>query len=279
MRARPIAAFLLLIALAAAGALSVGAAEEDPGDAPAAPAEERQEKDYAPFPNPGAGYVTDLADVLSDEEEEQIERWLWQTESRTKVEIIVMTIHSIQDYPDTPNRTIEEFATGLFDAYGIGNLPANNGVLLLVATEDRKARVELGAGYGRGRDRDAQRIMQNVIVPQFRRDDYAAGITKGTQAIMQEFAEVRVGLNWPLIGTAAGILCVGLIVVSLFRSGKRGWGWVAVGFLFVLILGFFYFLRRAAEHMPNTPSGSWSSGGMGGFGGGSSGGGGATGSW
>ena len=96
---------------------------------------------YGAYPKPDAGYVTDLANQLTDVQEEEIERWLWQTESRTGVEIAVVIIRSIQDY-DTENTHIESFATGLFDIYGIGNLPKNDGVLLLIARGDRKARID-----------------------------------------------------------------------------------------------------------------------------------------
>jgi hypothetical protein len=90
----------------------------------------KQEKvDYFPFPEPDSGYVTDMAYLLSYEDEEKIEKWLWQIESRTKVEIIVVTISSIKDYKYAPNETIETFATGLFNKYKIGNLPDNKGAL------------------------------------------------------------------------------------------------------------------------------------------------------
>ncbi|MEX2386919.1 MAG: TPM domain-containing protein [Phycisphaeraceae bacterium] len=246
------------------------------GPALAQPAADR----YAPYPEPDAGYVTDLAGLLSADEEERIEQWLWQAESRTGVEIAVVTIDSILDYPGTDNQRIEAFARGLFDAYGIGNLPENDGVLLLVARGDREARIELGAGYGRRRDRDARAIMDGTIVPAFANGDYPAGITDGVKAILLEFAGVRVGWNWPLIVTGLAIPLVGAVAVSLFRSGKRGWGWVAVGLLIVLLLALVRMVVTVVRHMPEGNSGSWSSGGFGGgFGGGSSGGGGATGSW
>ena len=246
---------------------------------PRRPPDTRAQKDYTPFPNPHAGYVTDIAGLLSAKEEEHIEQWLWQVESRTRVEIIVVTIDSIKDYRDTPNRTIEEFATGLFDAYGIGNLPENNGVLLLVARRDRKARIELGAGYGRRRDGDATRIMNNAIVPRFREGAYVEGITEGVKAIMLEFANVRVGTNWKLIILLIAIPVVGLIAYSLFKSGKRGWGWICVGIVIILVLALIRMIVGIVRHMPRGSSSSWSSGGLGGFGGGFSGGGGATGSW
>ena len=235
------------------------------------------------FPKPDAGYVTDIANLLTDAEEEEIEQWLWQVESRSNVEIAVVTIHSLADYDGLANRSIESFATALFDHYGVGNMPKNDGVLLLVSKGDRKARIELGKHYGRLRDADANQIMQGTIVPQFRNGRFGVGVTKGVKAIVKEFAGLRIGLNWPLISASLAIPVVGLIAFSLFRSGKRGWGWVCVGVIFILFLAVIQLLRTTIKHMPDSSdgsSGSWSSGGFGGgFGGGSSGGGGATGSW
>ena len=236
-------------------------------------------EDYWPFPDPDAGYVSDHANLLGREKEEEIERWLWQIESRTGVEIIVITIYTLSDYPGTPNANIEEFATALFDRYGIGNMPKNDGVLLLVAVSDRKARIELGAGYGRSNDADARWIMNSVITPKFKNADYAGGITAGVKAMALKFANSRIGLNWPLIILLTAIPTLTLIAISLFISCKRGWGWICLGLLLVVLLAAFYVLRETLKHMPRSNSSSWSSGGLGGFGGGFSGGGGATGSW
>ena len=235
--------------------------------------QKRAEKDYSPFPQPDAGYITDKANLLSKRDENRIERWLWDIEKKTKVEIIVVTISSIKDFEGTPNHTIEEFATALFNKYGIGNLPANNGVLLLVAMGDRKARIELGAGYGHARDADARKIMDGIIVPKFKNADYAGGITEGVKAIAKEFANVRIGINWTLIILLIAIPVLGIVAYSLFKSGKRGWGWVVVGILIVIVLLAISMLYQALRAMPKT------AGGAGGFGGGFSGGGGATGSW
>ncbi|MFW6162583.1 MAG: TPM domain-containing protein [Planctomycetota bacterium] len=187
-------AWALLIALA--GLLGAAAPATDDATKPASqqPPAKRAGQDYSPFPNPDSGYVTDLAGLLSKDEEERIERWLWRIESKTQVEIIVLTLGSIADYPETPNQSIEAFATGLFNAYGIGNKPRNHGVLLLVARKDRKVRIELGAGYSRDRDADAAGIIQEGILPHFREDEYAEGIIEGVRAIMREFAGVKGGL-------------------------------------------------------------------------------------
>lgn len=237
-------------------------------------------KVYAPYPEPESGYVTDLADLLTDEEEERIEQWLWQVESKTGVEIVVVTIFSIRDYPEIGVSRIEDFARGMFNRYGIGNMPENNGILLVVALHDRKARIELGAAYGNLRDRDSSQIMDGKIVPSFKRGDYAQGITSGVKALASEFANTRFGVNWPLIIMIALIPIIALISVSLFRNGKRGWGWVCVGMLIVLLLAILRVLATVSKHLPDSSSDSWSAGGFGGgFGGGFSGGGGATGSW
>ena len=233
-------------------------------------------QDYAPYPQPDAGYVTDLAGVLTTAEEERLEQWLIRTESGTKTEIIVVTIRSMKDYPGSADSSIEEFAKGLFNTWGIGNKSKNDGILLLVSVGDRNARIELGAGYPPARDSDANRIMQQTIVPEFRNDDYAAGIEKGVKAIIAEFTDFRVGVNWLLIMYGALILIAAVVAISLFRSGRKGWGWVVVGLILLLLLGL---LRALKETRRFGKSSGWSPGGLGGFGGGSSRGGGATGSW
>lgn len=235
---------------------------------------------YGAFPRPDAGYVTDLAHVLDGAQEERIERWLWQVEKQTSVEICVVIINSLGDYPDTPNGSIEPFATALFNRWGIGNQPHNDGILLLICIQDRKARIELGAGHGHARDAAARRIMDGSILPRFGKGDYPGGIEQGVRAIMLEYAGVRVGWNWSLLLSIAAVPVLALVAISLFRHGKRGWGWVAVGAIVVLLLVIVYLIRRANQLLPDRDSSSWSPGGFGGgFGGGFSGGGGATGSW
>ncbi len=232
-------------------------------------------KSYFPFPSPEVGYVTDVAGLLTPDQKQQINRWLVQTEKRNGVQIAVVTIQSMKEYPGTPNRNIEEFARALFDAYGIGNMPKNNGVLLLVAVQDRKARIELGAGYGRARDRDANRIMERKIQPSFRQGKYAEGITRGVNALMQEFGGVTFMPSWLPWAVTGAIIILIPVAISLFRNGKRGWGWIVVGLIIVLILALIWMVRRMAR----TAADSNGAGGLGGFGGGFSGGGGATGSW
>jgi uncharacterized protein len=239
----------------------------------------RQGIDYGPYPFPDAGYVTDIAGLLPKDEEERIEHLLWQVESNRKVEIIVVTIRSMADYPGVKASSIEEFARKLFDTYGIGNMPANNGVLLLVAANDRKARIELGAAYGHGRDADAERIMDREILPRFRQGKYASGITKGVDAIIRDLAGIYILKPWHAVATGAILLSLILVAVSLFRRGKTGWGWVVIGLIVVILLVLIRIISTIIRNLPSGSSSGWGAGGLGGFGGGFSGGGGATGSW
>ncbi len=122
--------------------------------------------------------------------------------------------------------------------------------------------------------------MDDTIVPRFRRGDYAGGIEKGVKALMREFAGVRVGWNWPLLIGLALIVVGAVVAVDLFRHGKRGWGWVVAGLVFVVILVVVRILVEVLRSRGRASVGIGSVGGFGGgFGGGFSVGGGATGSW
>ena len=235
--------------------------------------------DYAPYPKPDSGYVTDLAGLLTRDQEEKIEQRLWTTESKTGVEIAVVTIQRMSDYPGG-GKTIETFARKLFNKYGIGNMPKNDGVLLIISRDDRKARIELGAYYELNHDADATRIMQKTIIPYFKNDDYAGGIIAGVDNIILNFAGIRFRFAWEIILYPIGIIILTLIAINLFKQGKSGWGWLVVGFIIAVIIMFFRVLATISEHSSGSSSSSWGSGGFGGgFGGGFSGGGGATGSW
>jgi uncharacterized protein len=244
------------------------------------------------LPTPDAGYITDVADVLSDQQEEEIEQLLWRVEEKTGLEIAVVTVRSISDH--TLRRDIEGFAREVFDSFGIGNLPKNDGVLFLVAVNDRKARIELGEGYTKASDDVAAAIMQDTIVPHFRKGEMPEGIRAGTRDIVARFAGnfifgFPLRVSWTTIYLLCTLPVVGLIIYSLANKGKRGWGWVTVGVGIILVLGIIrlldvYVFSRLRRFEGAGDSDSWSSGGFGGdsgggFGGGSSGGGGATGSW
>ncbi|MDJ0821533.1 MAG: TPM domain-containing protein [Paracoccaceae bacterium] len=161
-----------------------------PPDAPVAFAQDRavQENGYNGTEIPGYRdvYVNDYADLLDDDAEARIRRDLIELYDRTGVEMTLLTIERMGLYGFTG--TIESFATRLFNTWGIGNAARNDGVLILVSRYDRQMRIELGAGYGRARDDDMQRVIDTAFLPSFRNDAYQQGIERGVDATVFEIA-------------------------------------------------------------------------------------------
>lgn len=137
-------------------------------------------------PRPRDPYVNDFAELLSAEEAEQVRELFQGLRDSEDVEATLVTIESIDDY-GTGDDAIEPFATRLFDDWGIGDAKRNDGVLFLVAVEDRKVRIELGAGYGRRHDEAMQEVIDEKILPHFRNDDYGPGIVSGAVALVRHF--------------------------------------------------------------------------------------------
>lgn len=157
----------------------------------------------AGYPQPEDNYVNDYADLVSADVEAYLREQLASAEADHGVEISVVTIRSINDYT-TNASTFERFATGLFNTWGIGDAARANGVLLLVAADDRKVRVELGAGYDTAANADAQDILDENILPAFRRGDYEGGIVNGVRGLINEFTGVLPPLPADLtVGTQA----------------------------------------------------------------------------
>ena len=186
-----------------------------------------------------------------------------------KVPVFVVTIPSLAEY-DAAGYSIEGYAGDLFDKWGIGSKERNYGMLLLVSRDDRKARIELGADWGRSYDRQAKRIIDTLIIPAFKRGEYALGIINGVEgmdALARGLALPEPKAPWWFLpAVIIGAIFFVLLIINLFKSGRSGWAWALIAVLGLII---FAVLRASAN----------SSGSSGGFGGGFSGGGGATGSW
>lgn len=222
----------------------------------------------ATFPEkpPNANWYVDEAGLLTADAARQVDQLASKLFTEQRVPLYVVTVRSLASHD--AGLSIEGYARELFDHWGIGTQERNYGILLLISRGDRKARIELGADWGDAYDADARSVMNRLIVPAFKRDDYAAGIVdgvRGLDAMARGLALPKPTTPWwfwPLvIGALVGL---GLLIFNLFKSGRRGWAWALIAALGVLL---FFLLRN---------SGGGSSGG---FGGGSSGGGGATGSW
>jgi uncharacterized protein len=133
------------------------------------------------YSNPGnpTGFVNDYTDTLNSEQKQQLENKLTQFEKDSSNEISLVIIKDLQ------GDTIENFAEKLFKDWGIGKKDKDNGILVLVAKDDRQMRIEVGYGL-EGALTDAQSfwIINNIMKPAFRADDFAKGLNEATDKII-----------------------------------------------------------------------------------------------
>lgn len=141
----------------------------------------RAQVSYPPRPDPQE-HVFDAASLVSPTDKGTINAIGAALLHDQGIPIVVVTIESMAKY-GASGWPIERYAMNLFDEWGIGASNHNYGILLLVSKGDRKARIELGAGYTHERDTQTSRIMSDVIVPRFKQGDFSAGILAGVKAL------------------------------------------------------------------------------------------------
>lgn len=218
------------------------------------------------FPTkPIAGsFITDEAHMISAEDKQTINLIAENLLKEQQIPLYVVTINSLLEYDSIDG--ITNYAIELFNNWGIGSKNHNYGILLLISKNERKVRIEFGANYDHRYDVDAFKIMNNFIIPEFKESNFSNGILSGTKALDTLARGIELPKQelpkwfYPLL--IITILSIVGIAFSLFKSGRRGWGWAflaGIGFLIWMLLR--------------------SSGSNSGFGGGSGGGGGASGSW
>jgi uncharacterized protein len=247
------------------------------------------------------GYVTDLAGVINAEKKASLEALCTELEQKTGAQLAIVTVRSLE------GESVETYAVDLFKQLGVGNKKDNRGVLLLLAPNERKYRIEVGYGLepviNDARAGDAGRAM----VPFLRQGDYSRAIETGAWQLAKYVADdsgVTLSGQPPaprnqIGGGSAGspafwitslfpVFWILLFMSIFFRvirslagrggSGGSGCLWFLLGML----------ASNAGRGSRGDwggggfggGSGGWSGGGgFGGFGGGSSGGGGASGSW
>lgn len=141
------------------------------------------------IPNPRAtygGWVVDMAGVLNAQQKAEINALISELERETGAEIAVVIIRKTQ------GATPKEYATELFNKWGVGKRELDNGVLMLVALQDR--RVEIETDYGMESvlpDGLVGAILDEAVIPEFRRGKYAQGILAGVERIAQEIRHAQ----------------------------------------------------------------------------------------
>jgi uncharacterized protein len=258
----------------------------------------------APIP-PLAARVTDLTQTLGPGERQALEAKLANWEARTSNQFAVLLVPSTQPEP------IEAYSIRVAEAWKIGRKGNDNGVLLVVAKNDRKVRIEVGYGLeGTLTDVTASRIIREDIAPRFRDGKFAVGIEAGVDRIIAVVAEgkppparqaTRPAQQTSFdLGTLAMVVLVvipvaGTILRAIFGRllgstigggivGIAAWfvvGSLAIAFLIGVVAFFVLLVVGLGSGLSRRGGGVWvpGSGGSrgGGWGGGSSGGGGFSG--
>lgn len=182
------------------------------------------QRDIPPRPSNQTS-VYDEADVLSQQEEQTLERKLVNYADTTSTQIVIATIESLE------GEYIGTYAAEWAHEWGIGQAEEDNGILILMSEQDRK--IWITTGYGVEEyltDAVSSQIIQGIILPQFRNNNYYQGLDQGTTAIFQVLAGTFEGA--PRRGNNTGasprfiILSLLFIFILVVLSGrnKRGGG-------------------------------------------------------
>jgi len=238
------------------------------------------------FP-PLSGRVVDAANLLSPAQKQQLEALSADVGKVAQRQFVVATIPDLQGYP------VEDYGYKLGRAWGIGQKDANNGIILIVAPNERKVRIEVGYGLEPiMTDALSQTIIDDQILPKFRAGDMAGGIMAGAQAIAEQ-------MKAPPEAAEARVKAAAAEPQAARSSGSSSDGFIAIFWIVIILFFVLPIVFRGARGRKYRGGrgpvvlwgpglgGGWGSGGSdwggggGGFsgGGGSFGGGGASGSW
>lgn len=223
-----------------------------------------------PKPNAASGiYVQDYAGIIQNTDKQKILSIGQDLDNKTTAQVAVITVKSLEGQP------IEDYALNVLRQWGVGNKAKNNGVLIVVAPNERRSRIEVGYGLeGILPDGLTGRIQDQYMIPYFSKGNYSQGILQGyaaTVSVIAKDAGVEIkGVKYSggadkkqssekNFGLSDLLLAVAVIVLIIIDNLFLG------GFLTQMLL--LAFLRRGGG------------GSGGGFGGGSGGGGGSTRKW
>lgn len=181
-----------------------------------------------------SGRVTDEADMVPAEAESRIESELAAFEQRTGHQVAVLTVPSLE------GEALEDYSLRVAETWALGREGVDDGVLLLVARDERRMRLEVGYGLEPElTDLASRRILDDVIRPRFRQGDFGAGVEAGVEAVIgvleegvdslppprSEPAGPEIPLPMRLLGTLFLLVTLGTFAVSAVASrGCQGWG-------------------------------------------------------
>ncbi|HEY4784913.1 MAG TPA: TPM domain-containing protein [Bacteroidales bacterium] len=247
-----------------------------------------------PSPPKTPRLVNDFANFLTPQEQFQLEHKLVAFDDSTSTQIAVVIVKSLNGYE------INDFATRLFEKWGIGRKGKNNGILVLVKpkTPEENGQVIITTGYGVESfvtDALSKRIVEKEMLPSFRAGQNYEGLDKATSTLMalvkgqftvDQYMKKKSGKSSKL-PVGAFVIIIILVVAFFGRNSSNGRHFSSGGssIPFWLLMGSMMGSSRSGGGFGDFSSGGGDFGsggdgcGFGGFGGGSTGGGGASGSW
>ncbi len=180
-------------------------------------------------PAPTKTHVLDQAAVIDDSVEVNISQTIFDYEKKTGNQLAVLTVKSLD------GGDIFDYCNRVANTWKVGNAEANNGVVLCVAIEDRKVRIEVGRGIEPYlTDLQAHRIISQKITPEFKNGNYSAGILNGVTSIIAVIGGERLSpspgassqqvTGW--LSVAAGvvpILVIPMVYISSYLARSKSW--------------------------------------------------------
>lgn len=248
-----------------------------------------------PSPPTLADTVNDFASIIDPASRAELDKRIRALKAATGDVVVVATVPTFQPYG-----TIEEYAVKMFEngGRGIGDKGKDNGLLLVVAKDDRKVRIEVGYDLEQFiTDGYAGQTIREAIAPAFREEQYGAGLLEATTRIINRVADKR------------GVTIPDVPVTRADQASRSRSGGLPTGLIFWIIVAIIFMAssnrRRRRRYWGHGPWSNWTGGvgpfggggfggsggsfggggggfgggGFGGFGGGGSGGGGSSGSW
>ena len=198
------------------------------------------------------GRVVDNAEILQPATRDKLTAALKAHEQRTSDQVVVLTVPTIGE------TSVEEYATKVFETWKLGIKGKDNGVLIVIVPQDRKMRIEVGYGLeGTLTDVAANRIIRNLMTPQFKAGNYDKGVEDGVTAVVAQLegqADVApdpaasngttsssgasaVDMSWPT-RIVVGVFIFGIIgiftCIGVMSPGSSAW------FLYLFLIPFWW---------------------------------------
>ena len=175
------------------------------------------------------GLIADEAQIIAPNNEATLNALLYDLQQKTKADVVVVTLTTLDNQP------IEDAAINIGRKYKIGDKKLNNGAVVLVAPNDRQARIEIGYGLeGAVTDAHAGRILDDYMIPYFKQNNYEKGIMDGTTTLAVDIAEsygVQISASKPIPpknDKGSGMMILLFIITWIFiyaaitQSGENG---------------------------------------------------------